>query len=78
MTAVRADTMGTEFPFTPDEVAQIRSALQANGPVLCPRCTAPLGSGELIGGGGTVGFFWLYRCKPCHRGVTVGDLRGAR
>ncbi|MBI4421124.1 MAG: hypothetical protein HY560_09885 [Gemmatimonadetes bacterium] len=63
-------------PYTAEEAAKIRDCLRApSGPVLCPRCGTPLGFGDFVAGGGTTGFYWLYRCVPCRRGVTLTDIK---
>jgi hypothetical protein len=70
------DSGENDSPFATEEAAKIHAALRsARGPILCPRCGTPL-SVLAAAGGGTVSFYWHYRCKPCRRGLTVGDVRG--
>jgi hypothetical protein len=70
------DPRGSDIPFTPEEAAKIRENVRAaRGVVLCPRCGTPLSSG-FPAGSVTAGYYWLYRCLPCHRGLTIADARG--
>jgi hypothetical protein len=61
------------MPFTREEAAKIRESVSAaRGPILCPRCATPLSSG-LPAGSVTTGYYYLYRCVPCRRGLTIAD-----
>ena len=66
----------SDVPFTPEEVAKIREGMRKghNAPP-CPRCGVKLTEGVPLGGG-SVGFYWVYRCQPCKRGMAISDIRG--
>jgi hypothetical protein len=68
-------TRETEVPYTTEEVGKIREALKKGvSPMLCPRCGTKLIEGAPAGGG-TVGFYFAFRCDNCKRGLSVSALR---
>lgn len=63
----------TDAPYGPEESDAIIADLQADRPLICPRCQGPLQRGASTAT--TVSLFSVYivRCPTCRRAIFAGE-----